>query len=110
MTEEDVIVNLVVNGGDGKGKALMAIDAAKAKDWEKAHSLLEESKQALSKAHHYQTELLQSSIVPGGDMESPSMLVVHGQDHLMTAMLAYDIAVKMVEMYELFFEKESVRE
>jgi len=43
----------------------------------------------------------------GEDGEKPDLLMVHGQDHLMTAMLAYDIAVKMVEMYRIFYSKNN---
>lgn len=103
INEEEVILNLVVNGGDGRGKALQAIDAAHHHDMKGAEALLNESNEALLKAHKYQTELLQRSIGEDGAGSSPSLLVVHGQDHLMTAMLAYDIAVKMVEMYRLFY-------
>lgn len=105
FNQEEVIMNLVVNGGDGRGKALKAIDAAKENQMDLAEELLKESNEALLKAHVYQTQLIQENM--GENAEKPDLLMVHGQDHLMTAMLAYDIAVRMVEMYRLFYNKNN---
>lgn len=105
FNQEEVIMNLVVNGGDGRGKALKAIDAAKENQMDLADELLKESNEALLKAHQYQTQLIQENM--GENAEKPDLLMVHGQDHLMTAMLAYDIAVRMVEMYRLFYNKNN---
>jgi PTS system cellobiose-specific IIA component len=104
VNEEEIILNLVVHGGDGKGKALQAIDAAKENEMEKAQELLNQSQEALTKAHQFQTQLIQSSAET--ENQGVSILLVHGQDHLMTAMLAYDMAVKMVDMYKVFYNNK----
>ena len=58
-TAEDIVMNLVCNGGDCRSKALEAIQSEKA-------------------------EL--------------SLLMVHGQDHLMDGMVVYDLASEIIEI------------
>lgn len=43
----------------------------------------------LSKAHHYQTELIQNEA--GGEKTEMTLLMVHAQDHLMNAMTVKDM-------------------
>ena len=55
---EQMIMELVVNGGDARSKAMEAIDAAKNGDFEMADVLLKECNEQLSSAHNKQTELI----------------------------------------------------
>lgn len=108
MTEkmmESIITELVVTGGDARGKALEAVRAAKNQDMDRAEALLRECNAALTEAHNFQTTFIQEALnsdqeggVPGG------LLMVHGQDHLMDAMTVRDLAKEMVEMYRLIHE------
>ena len=102
---EQIIMELVVNGGNGRSKALQAIQAARENHIEEAEKLLKESNEEIAKAHHFQTELIQNSM----NEEQPtevSLLVVHSQDHLMDAMVVRDLAVEMVEMYRIFYSQK----
>lgn len=108
MTEiEAVITELVVNGGNGRSKALEAIRAARSNDMERADALLKESEEAIAKAHEFQTTMLQKSLnLEDGQGETGvNLLVVHGQDHLMDAMVVRDLAAEMIEMYRLIYGK-----
>ncbi|MFZ2424985.1 MAG: PTS lactose/cellobiose transporter subunit IIA, partial [Trichococcus flocculiformis] len=78
----DVIMQLIMHGGDAKGNAIEAIEAAKAGDFALANEKLSESEKALVEAHHAQTGLLTQEA--SGDAVELSLLMVHGQDHLMT--------------------------
>lgn len=103
---ETIVTELVVNGGDGRSKALEAVRAARKNEMERAEALLAESEQALIRAHNFQTSLIRETLDPDSK-EKPevSLLMVHGQDHLMDAMVVRDLAVEMVEMYRMIHEK-----
>ena len=94
----EVIMQLIMHGGDVKGKAIEAIEAAKAGDFEAATNKLKESEQALVKAHHSQTGLLTQEA--SGEAVEVSLLMIHGQDHLMTAIAFKDLAKEIIEVYK----------
>ncbi|MGO4961671.1 PTS lactose/cellobiose transporter subunit IIA [Jeotgalibaca porci] len=94
----EVIMQLIMHGGDAKGKAIEAIEAAKAGDFESANNKLKESEQALVEAHHSQTGLLTQEA--SGEAVEVSLLMIHGQDHLMTAIAFKDLAKEIIEVYK----------
>lgn len=97
---ESIVMELVVNGGDARSKALEAIMAAKEGDFELAEKNLKESKESLIKAHNFQTSLIQKEMAEQ-KQEPVSLIMVHGQDHLMNAMTVRDLAAEMVDMYRI---------
>lgn len=109
MTEmETIITELVVNGGNGRSKALEAVRAARNNEIERAEELLKESNDAIAKAHEFQTSMLQKSLnfESGQGETGVNLLVVHGQDHLMDAMVVRDLAVEMIEMYRMIHKRQ----
>ena len=67
---------------------------------------MQECNEAIGKAHQFQTELLQKSLnLDSKDSTPVNLLVVHGQDHLMDAMVVRDLAVEMIEMYRLIYSR-----
>lgn len=102
---EEIITELVVNGGDAKGKAIQAIRAAKKGDFEAAELKIKEANESLQKAHEFQTEIIQAE-TRGEKNDNMSLLMVHGQDHLMNAITTKDLAIEMIEMYKIIFNKE----
>lgn len=103
-SEEEIVLELVVNGGDARSKAMEAIQMAKKGDFESAEKKLEESSEALNKAHEFQTEMIQAQL--NGEKMEVSLLMVHGQDHLMNAITVKDLAAEMVAMYKKMKESE----
>ena len=92
---EAIVSNLVVHGGDAKSFAIEAIEAARKGNFAQADDLLLQSKDALNKAHEYQTKQIRQEIT--GDRNKPvSLLMVHGQDHLMNAITVHDLAAQIV--------------
>ena len=91
-TAEDIVMNLVCNGGDCRSKALEAIQAARKGDFEQADALMAQAQQSMHLAHNFQTELIQA------EMPELSLLMVHGQDHLMDGMVVYDLASEIIEI------------
>lgn len=105
-TLEMIITELVVNGGDARGKALEAVRAAKNKDMDKAAALLKECDASLTKAHNFQTSLIQGTMSEENEEgAAASLIMVHGQDHLMDAMVVRDLAAEMIEMYKVIYSR-----
>ncbi|MCF0149367.1 MAG: PTS lactose/cellobiose transporter subunit IIA [Clostridium sp.] len=94
----DVIMQLIMFGGDAKSNAMEAIQAAKTGDFELAKAKIAEAGASLTKAHHSQTEMLTKEAQ--GERTELSLLMVHGQDHLMTSIAFTDLAKEIVELYE----------
>ena len=91
MDEKKVqaIMNLIIYGGDGKSSSVEAIQAANEK--------IKAAEESLLQAHHTQTEMLTQEA--NGDSVEVSLLMVHGQDHLMTGMMFKDLAKEIVDVY-----------
>ncbi len=99
---EKIVMELVVNGGDARSKAMAALRAARANRMDEAETLMRESQDALVRAHNFQTSIIQESLE---DEDSyASLIMVHGQDHLMTAMVVKDLAEEMIGMYKMLYQ------
>ena len=85
-------------GGDAKSNAMEAIQAAKAGNFELAKSKIKTAEASLVKAHHAQTEMLTQEA--SGNPITVTLLMVHGQDHLMTSIAFTDLAKEIVEIYQ----------
>jgi PTS system cellobiose-specific IIA component len=105
MTTEDIVVELVVNGGDARSKALEAVMAASTGDYETAEERMKQCSESLQKAHMFQTAMIQQEIAEEKS-EPVSLIMVHGQDHLMDAMTVRDMAELMIGMYKKINELE----
>ncbi|CRH92983.1 PTS system cellobiose-specific IIA component [Streptococcus gallinaceus] len=93
----EVIMPLIMYGGDAKSSAMEAIQFAKKGEWEEADRKLKEAKDSLIQAHHSQTELLTNEA--RGETTTLSLLMVHAQDHLMTSITFVDLATEIIELY-----------
>lgn len=101
---EKIIMELIVNGGNAKSKSLEAVKAAKQGNFELAEKNMKEAREALENAHEFQTALIQGEASGESKLEV-SLLIVHGQDHLMNAMTTKDLAIEMIEMYKIIHNK-----
>lgn len=99
MEENNLLVmNLIINAGDAKSSAMEAIYAAKKTDFEGAQQKIKEANEKINKAHKSQTNLLTEEA--NGNHTKISLLMIHAQDHLMTALTFLDLAKELVEVYE----------
>ena len=96
MDLEKAIYHLVLYGGNARGIAYGALDAAEEFQFEKAEELLQQAEEELMKGHKWQTDLVQST----GD-HPPSFLAIHAQDHLMTALAELNLVKRFVQNYRL---------
>ena len=93
-----IVMNLVVNSGEARSIAMEAIELARQGQFEEAAAKIAEARETINAAHNFQTELVQKEI--NNDPVPMSLLMCHGQDHLMTAMVAIDLAEKFIEVYQ----------
>ena len=91
-------MNLVVNSGEARSIAMEAIELARQGQFEEATAKIAQARETINAAHNFQTELVQKEI--NNDPVPMSLLMCHGQDHLMTAMVVIDLAEKFIEVYQ----------
>lgn len=96
--KEMLVMNLIVDAGSARSYAMQAIQLAKEGSFDEAHKALENANEEMSRAHGVQTDLIQKEAK--GNKTEIDLFMVHAQDHIMTAMLAKDLAKEIVELYE----------
>ncbi len=94
---EEISFQLIAAAGTARGLAYQALAAAKAGDFTAADELMTQSREAGLSAHKAQTDLLTQEAQ--GSHLSVDVLLVHAQDHLMTAMLAQELIGELIELY-----------
>lgn len=100
MTKEEVSLigfEIVAYSGEARSKLLLAIEKAKAKEFEECKKLIEEANESLNNAHKSQTTLLQQEA--RGENVEIGFITVHAQDHLMTTILLKDIVNNLLDIY-----------
>jgi cellobiose PTS system EIIA component len=97
MNIEQLTMKLIVESGTAKSKDMEAIESARNGEIQEAQRLHAESGKALTAAHEIQTDLIQEEA--DGAESSASMILVHAQDHLMSAMLVHDFAQEFINLY-----------
>lgn len=77
---------------------MQALQSAREQQFSEADNLLEEAEKEINVAHKVQTEMIQSNA--RGEEINLSILLIHAQDHLMTAMLAIDLAKEILLLHK----------
>ncbi|WP_048718632.1 PTS lactose/cellobiose transporter subunit IIA [Bacillus sp. 522_BSPC] len=95
MTE--IAFQIILFAGNGRSCAMEAIQEAKEGNFDEADRLIDESSAELGKAHGFQTKLLQEEA--SGNGAGVNVILVHSQDHLMTAITVRDLATEIIEIY-----------
>lgn len=99
-TTEQVIMTIISSAGDSKAKAFDAMKKVKEGDYNGARQLLKEAQEADLEAHEAQTKLIQEELSGEGTRPELSLLMVHAQDHYMTAQLARDMVESLIDVFE----------
>lgn len=107
--QENELFNIIINAGDARGKAYDALEQAEGGNFELSEKYLSEAKEKIKQAHNVQTDLLQKEA--DGDETELTMLGIHAQDHLMTAIAEKGLIENQIKMYKELFElKRKVEE
>lgn len=94
---EMTMIEIVAFSGDARTKLLGAVKKAKDHDFAGAQALVDEAQELLNDAHKTQTDLLTAEA--RGEVTTPTVLLVHAQDHLMTTMLLRDVIDALLDIY-----------
>lgn len=100
---EKDIFEIIVNAGQGKAYAYEALGEAEKGNFENIVSLYQNADEYFNKAHNIQTRLMQDEMQD--DSKLVSLLMVHAQDQLMTALESRDLIKSLIKMYEKIYEK-----
>lgn len=101
----ETTMGLIMHGGDAKSNAMEAIHAAKGGKFSEAEDKIDKAEDSLEKAHKSQSNLLTKEA--SGDSVELSLLMVHGQDHLMNAITTKDLAVEVIDVYRKLYGQDA---
>lgn len=93
------IMNIIINAGECKNHAYMALNLVNEGKYEEADKEMQLSEDSISKAHDAQTNFLQKEA--SGEKVEFSVLFVHAQDHLMTAITEKNLIMQIIELRKL---------
>ncbi|WP_270565478.1 PTS lactose/cellobiose transporter subunit IIA [Clostridium beijerinckii] len=96
---EMAIMNIIINAGDCKNHAYMALSLVNEGKYEEAENEMQLANDALGKAHDAQTEMLQKEA--SGEKVDLSVLFVHAQDHLMTSISEKNLIEQIIELRKI---------
>lgn len=96
---------IISEAGDGRSKALNAINMIQDGKLDEGEEMIKEAKQSLINAHHIQTKLIQQEAC--GNPVDTNIIMVHSQDHFAMATTTIDLAEIILKLYRQLNEKKS---
>ena len=94
---EETVMGLIINAGMSRSLCFEALRQARAGQFAEADDLLRQAAEAANAAHAVQTRLIEAD---EGEGKIPvTLILVHAQDHLMTAMLARELVTELIELH-----------
>lgn len=105
MDMETAIFTIIANGGDAKALAYESLQYAYDGKFDNAQEKLDEAQKVLTIAHNTQTQLIQRELNNEG--VEISLLMVHAQDHLMTAISEISLIEEMIKLLQRLAALES---
>ncbi|ENM5743994.1 PTS lactose/cellobiose transporter subunit IIA [Vibrio metoecus] len=98
MEQEMVVMEIICNAGEARSLCYEALRLSRTKSFDLAEDKLRQAKECLNKAHLIQTQLIEED--QGEGKVSMTLVMVHAQDHLMTTILAQEMATEMVALHK----------
>ena len=98
MDQEMVVMEIICNAGEARSLCYEALKLARQDDFDQAQEKLALGKECLNKAHLMQTQLIEAD--EGQGKVPMTLVMVHAQDHLMTTILAYELATEIVALHQ----------
>ena len=103
LDTEMIAMTLIGHAGETKSLAYQAMKAAKEGKFDEAKEFMKQSTEEMLKAHELQTDLIVREA--GGEKLDVGLIMVHSQDHLMTAILFKELAKEFIEVYKRLEQK-----
>jgi PTS system cellobiose-specific IIA component len=99
MDANELAMTLIAGAGDSKSYAMEAIYNAKDGNFVEARACIGQARDALVSTHDLQTELIRGEM-SGESKTEVTLLMLHAQDHLMSAITTRELAEEIIELYE----------
>ena len=97
-SEEQTIFQIILHSGTSRAESYKALREGRTGNIGEAKIAMEKSKEELDEAHKIHRDLLSN---PDRICSNPSLLMVHAQDHLMTAMAEYSLITEINELLKI---------
>lgn len=95
---EKICFNIISSVGTARSCYVEAIQAAKSKDFDKAHELMQEGKKLFHEGHIVHKSLIEKEA--DGKKTELNLLLVHSEDQMMSAELLEIMAREIIELYQ----------
>ncbi|MGF7400500.1 PTS lactose/cellobiose transporter subunit IIA [Thermoanaerobacterium thermosaccharolyticum] len=102
MDLEQIVFEIISHAGNARSNCYEALRLSKEGNIEQAYKFIDRAKDELIETHKIQTSLLQKEA--NGDHQNVTLLLMHAEDHLMTAILAKELITEMIELYKTIYE------
>lgn len=103
MSVEMIAMQVILAGGNARSEAYEALRCAKQGDFAAAEEHMAASKSEIVAAHRIQTDLIQREAA--GQPTPMGLLMVHAQDHLMTAMAEQNLIQELIDLHKRLSER-----
>lgn len=99
MDMQQIVMEIIIQSGEARAYAHEALRKAYDGEFEEADKLIAQANDAIEKAHNVQTSMLQKEA--SGEKLEFSILFVHSQDHLMTAISEKNLILEIIELRKM---------
>ena len=100
MNTEKVAFDIISLAGDAKAELQKALKLALEGKFAETQSLIDKASEQLQQAHKLQTQELLTREA-NGEKLSFNVLISHAQDYLMTTYTLKDVAVEIINLYQI---------
>ncbi|WP_321384965.1 PTS lactose/cellobiose transporter subunit IIA [uncultured Enterococcus sp.] len=106
---ENEVMQIIVYAGNARSLAMQSIRASKQGEFSEADRLMAEAEKNLKEAHHTHAKILSVASDEQQQIDL-TLFMVHGEDHLMSAVTTIDLAKEFTAVHgELKELRECVR-
>lgn len=99
MDMQEIVLDIIVHSGEARAYAHEALSKANNGDFKGADDSMALANEAIDRAHNIQTGIIQKEAA--GEKQEVSVLFVHSQDHLMTAITEKNLISEIIELRKL---------
>lgn len=97
MELEEQVMGIIINAGQSRSLCYEALQSAKEGNFADADEKMQQAQHFAREAHLVQTQLIEAD--EGEGKTKMTLVMVHAQDHLMTAILAKELVTELIDIY-----------
>ncbi|XBP66978.1 PTS lactose/cellobiose transporter subunit IIA [Bacillus velezensis] len=97
-TDEQISFQLILHSGNARGCIIQSIRAYKDGRPDESDTFLTKAEEELGKAHDIHFQMIQKEA--GGAKTDVSLLFMHAEDHLMSALSMKEIVKEMLDLFQ----------